>query len=125
MVEETTVIEHSSKKKSSSSSSSKHSSKSSKSESPLTILHDDTPEILHSDDTLALDDLTCVMCKGMDVSARNQLVECTECHSLYHQECHVPHISDSQIDVPRSVWYCSKCSKDTPPVMTKIIQLSF
>lgn len=118
MMEEAALSDHSSSssKKSKSSSSSKHSSKSSKNSSPVNLPTRDTPpDILQTDDTLALeileDDLTCVICKGMDVGARNRLVECLECHSLYHQECHVPHILDSQIDVPKQVWYCSNCSK--------------
>ncbi|XP_066586687.1 integrator complex subunit 12-like isoform X3 [Prorops nasuta] len=119
MMEEPVLSDHSSSsstKKSKSSNSSKHSSKSSKNSSPINLPSRDTPpDILQSDDTLALeileDDLTCVICKGMDVGARNRLVECVECHSLYHQECHTPHILDSQIDVPRLVWYCSDCTK--------------
>ncbi|CAK9811845.1 Integrator complex subunit 12 [Anthophora plagiata] len=121
MMEEPVLSDHSSsssskKSKSSSSSSSKHSSKSSKNSSPVNLPTRDTPpDIIQTDNTLALeileDDLTCVICKGMDVGARNRLVECLECHSLYHQECHVPHILDSQIDVPGLVWYCSNCSK--------------
>ncbi|XP_012278150.1 integrator complex subunit 12 [Orussus abietinus] len=104
------------KKSKSSGSSSKQSSKSSKNSSPVNLPARDTPpDVLAADDSLALeileDDLTCVICRGMDVGARNRLVECVECHALYHQECHVPHIQDSQIDVPRLVWYCSNCTK--------------
>ncbi|XP_046832329.1 integrator complex subunit 12 isoform X3 [Vespa crabro] len=121
MMEEPVLSDHSSSSSSKKSkSSSKHSSKSSKNSSPVNLPARDTPpEIIQSDDTLALeileDDLTCVICKGMDVGARNRLVECVECHSLYHQECHVPHILDSQIDVPRLVWYCSNCTKSQTP----------
>ena len=110
----------SSKKSKSSSSSSKHSSKSSKSASPEDVAARDTPttDILQTDDTLALeileDDLTCIVCKGMDVGARNRLVECVDCHALYHQECHNPPIQDAQIDVPRLVWYCANCLKTHP-----------
>jgi len=131
MMEEPVLSDHSSSssKKSKSSSSSKHSSKSSKNSSPVNLPARDTPpDILQSDDTLALeileDDLTCVICKGMDVGARNRLVECQECHSLYHQECHVPHILDSQIDnVPKQVWYCSNCSKSQVCVFTHVYNL--
>lgn len=129
MMEEPVLSDHSSSssKKSKSSSSSKHSSKSSKNSSPVNLPSRDTPpEILQTDD-LALeileDDLTCVICKGMDVGARNRLVECQECHSLYHQECHVPHILDSQIDVPKQVWYCSNCSKTQVCVFACIYNL--
>ncbi|XP_012234273.1 integrator complex subunit 12-like [Linepithema humile] len=116
MMEEPVLSDHSSSSSKKSKSSSKHSSKSSKNSSPVNLPARDTPpDILQTDETLALeileDDLTCVICKGMDVGARNRLVECQECHSLYHQECHVPHILDSQIDVPKQMWYCSNCSK--------------
>ncbi|XP_043279773.1 integrator complex subunit 12 isoform X2 [Venturia canescens] len=121
-MEEPVLSDHSSSgsSKKSKSSSSKHSSKSSKSGSPEDRVSRDTPpDILQSDDNLALeileDDLTCVICKGMDVGARNRLVECVDCHSLYHQECHVPPIQDSQIDVPRLIWYCSNCLKSHQP----------
>lgn len=122
-MEEPVLSDHSSgsgsKKSKGSSSSSKHSSKSSKNSSPVNLPPRDTPpDIIQSDDTFALeileDDLTCVVCKGMDVGARNRLVECVECHSLYHQECHTPHIVDTQFDDPRLVWYCSNCSKTQP-----------
>lgn len=132
MMEEAALSDHSSSssKKSKSSSSSKHSSKSSKNSSPVNLPTRDTPpDILQTDDTLALeileDDLTCVICKGMDVGARNRLVECLECHSLYHQECHVPHILDSQIDVPKQVWYCSNCSKSQVCVLTHVFMFSY
>lgn len=118
-MEEPVLSDHSSsssKKSKGSSSSSKQSSKSSKNSSPINLPSRDTPpDILQTDDNFALeileDDLTCVICKGMDVGARNRLVECVECHSLYHQECHTPHIMDAEIDDPRLVWYCSSCSK--------------
>lgn len=133
MMEEPVLSDHSSsssKKSKSSGSSSKHSSKSSKNSSPVNLPTRDTPpDVMQSDNTLALeileDDLTCVICKGMDVGARNRLVECLECHSLYHQECHVPHILDSQIDVPGLVWYCSNCSKSQVCVFTRIIIYCF
>ncbi|KAG8228548.1 hypothetical protein J437_LFUL017938 [Ladona fulva] len=66
-------------------------------------------------DDLALEileeDLMCVVCRGMDVGARNRLVECVECHSLYHQECHKPPIQEAHASDPRRVWTCSACTK--------------
>ena len=53
---------------------------------------------------------TCNICKQMDISSNNQLVECHECRLMYHQECHKPAITKKDLD-PRSIWYCSKCSK--------------
>ncbi|XP_071447649.1 integrator complex subunit 12-like [Hetaerina americana] len=81
-------------------------------------------------DDLALEileeDLMCVVCRGMDVGVRNRLVECVECHSLYHQECHRPTIQEAHASDPRRVWTCSACAKPqshqqstaskTPPV---------
>ncbi|XP_033104393.1 integrator complex subunit 12-like, partial [Anneissia japonica] len=55
--------------------------------------------------------LSCNVCKQISVSKGNQLVECQECHSLYHQKCHKPFVSDAEINDPRLVWYCSRCFK--------------
>uniref|UniRef100_A0A336KGM9 Integrator complex subunit 12 n=1 Tax=Culicoides sonorensis TaxID=179676 RepID=A0A336KGM9_CULSO len=60
-----------------------------------------------------LEDLFCKNCKRMDVSARNRLVECFDCHSLYHQECHVPPISESDANDQENSWYCSTCKEKT------------
>lgn len=65
-------------------------------------------DAMQIDDELDFTDLTCVSCRQMDVSVRNKLVECNECHSLYHQECHVPKIVD--INEQESSWICSFCS---------------
>lgn len=116
-MEEPVLSDHSScsSKKSKSSNSSKHSEKFNKSDSVEELhIRDSPPDITEMDDPLAEileDDLTCVVCKGMDVGAQNRLVECGDCHSLYHQECHAPPIQDSQIDVPKLVWYCINCIK--------------
>ena len=32
--------------------------------------------------------VACVVCKSFDVQTGNTLVECQDCHSLYHQDCH-------------------------------------
>lgn len=48
----------------------------------------------------------------MDVTAKNQLLECHECHSLYHQECHDPPIYQEELD-PSQMWYCSCCKRQT------------
>lgn len=47
----------------------------------------------------------------MSFGAKNRLVECSECHLLYHQECHKPPITENEINDPRLVWYCSECTK--------------
>ncbi|GLV45127.1 Integrator 12 [Carabus blaptoides fortunei] len=65
-----------------------------------------------SDNELELDllkeDLMCIICKGMGVGARNRLVECGDCHNLYHQECHDPTISDEEIE-SSDAWNCATC----------------
>ncbi|XP_023248465.1 integrator complex subunit 12-like isoform X2 [Copidosoma floridanum] len=108
-----------SSKKSKSSSSSKH-SKSSKNDSPI-IIREPTPDPLQSDDNLAdiLEDVACVICNEMSVGARNRLVECVKCGSLYHQECHTPHILDSQVDSHPGEWYCYNCTRTQLPPKEK------
>lgn len=66
--------------------------------------------------------LACVVCKQLDVTLGNQLIECQDCHSLYHQECHKPTVSDHEVSDPRHAWYCEKCKKQVkapnkPPKM--------
>ncbi|XP_059059830.1 integrator complex subunit 12 [Achroia grisella] len=52
------------------------------------------------------EDLTCVVCRQIAVQAGNRLVECDACHSLYHQDCHKPVISDNDMSVG---WQCASC----------------
>ncbi|CAH1267940.1 INTS12 [Branchiostoma lanceolatum] len=55
--------------------------------------------------------LVCVICRQMNVTPGNQLVECAECHNLYHQDCHRPPVTDSDVNDPRKVWYCQRCAR--------------
>ncbi|XP_036407402.1 integrator complex subunit 12-like [Megalops cyprinoides] len=55
--------------------------------------------------------LACVVCRQMTVTSGNQLVECQECHNLYHQECHKPQVTDKDVNDPRLVWYCARCTR--------------
>ncbi|XP_019625368.1 PREDICTED: integrator complex subunit 12-like isoform X3 [Branchiostoma belcheri] len=55
--------------------------------------------------------LVCVICRQMNVTPGNQLVECAECHNLYHQDCHRPPVTDSDVNDPRKVWYCQRCTR--------------
>uniref|UniRef100_A0A1B6CB99 Integrator complex subunit 12 n=1 Tax=Clastoptera arizonana TaxID=38151 RepID=A0A1B6CB99_9HEMI len=88
-------------------------------QSPTTESDSDTD----SDDDRVLEilekDLTCVVCRGMAVGPRNSLVECIECHSLYHQECHNPPVLETTINDPRLVWYCDTCTKTMNQVQAK------
>ncbi|KAI1289225.1 Ras and EF-hand domain-containing protein [Halotydeus destructor] len=63
--------------------------------------------------------LACVICKGIDVQSGNQLVECQDCHSLYHQDCHKPPATEQDINDPRFVWYCAKCTKTQKKITSK------
>ncbi|XP_046984975.1 integrator complex subunit 12-like isoform X3 [Schistocerca americana] len=65
------------------------------------------------------EDLTCIVCRGMDVAPRNRLIECTECHSLYHQECHQPPVGEADMEDPRSIWYCTDCLKTINRAVSK------
>ncbi|KAI5756407.1 hypothetical protein M8J77_024844 [Diaphorina citri] len=57
----------------------------------------------------------CFVCKnkraGGSSTSGNKLIECAECHSSYHQECHTPPISDSDAADPRLIWYCVQCMR--------------
>lgn len=53
-----------------------------------------------------LEELFCATCGDVHTSLRNQLVECCDCHLLYHQDCHKPVILDADA---KSDWQCSKC----------------
>lgn len=56
------------------------------------------------------DDLPCVICRRIDLSAKNRLIECSKCTSLYHQECHSPQIKDSDLVNGQELsWCCSNC----------------
>jgi integrator complex subunit 12 len=63
--------------------------------------------------------LACVICKQIDFAPNNQLVECQECHNLYHQECHKPALIDHDVSDPRFVWYCAKCQKTLKKIAVK------
>ncbi|CAH2300832.1 integrator complex subunit 12 [Pelobates cultripes] len=55
--------------------------------------------------------LACVVCRQMTVFSGNVLVECQECHNLYHQDCHKPQVTDKDVNDPRLVWYCARCTR--------------
>ncbi|CAG11487.1 unnamed protein product [Tetraodon nigroviridis] len=86
--------------------------------SPITVQtsKDLLPNISDYDETNADDfamemGLACVVCRQMTVSMGNQLVECQECHNLYHQDCHKPQVTDKDVNDPRLVWYCARCTR--------------
>lgn len=72
----------------------------------------------------AFGDLACVVCKNMDYKPGNQLVECQECHSLYHQSCHKPPATDPDVLDPRTIWNCSKCTKNMKKSSVKLAKSS-
>lgn len=55
----------------------------------------------------------------MTVASGNQLVECQECHNLYHQDCHKPQVTDKEVNDPRLVWYCARCTRQ----MKKMVRI--
>ncbi|XP_071975087.1 integrator complex subunit 12 [Engystomops pustulosus] len=87
--------------------------------SPITVpISKDIPiPDLSSFDETSADDfamemgLACVVCRQMTVFSGNQLVECQECHNLYHQDCHKPQVTDKDVNDPRLVWYCARCTR--------------
>ncbi|GAB1602366.1 integrator complex subunit 12-like isoform X2 [Argonauta hians] len=84
------------------------------------------PEIVvSSDDNMDTTDfildlgIACIMCQQFEVTSGNQLIECQECHHLYHQECHKPAVVGQDVNDPRFVWYCSRCVKSLEKMATK------
>lgn len=61
--------------------------------------------------------------RQMTVTMGNQLVECQECHNLYHQDCHKPQVTDKEVNDPRLVWYCARCTRQMKRMVRKIIYL--
>uniref|UniRef100_A0A3B3XC29 Integrator complex subunit 12 n=1 Tax=Poecilia mexicana TaxID=48701 RepID=A0A3B3XC29_9TELE len=96
--------------------------------SPITVQtsKDLLPNISDYDETNADDfamemGLACVVCRQMTVTMGNQLVECQECHNLYHQECHRPQVTDKEVNDPRLVWYCARCTRQMKRMMNIFI----
>ncbi|XP_036359186.1 integrator complex subunit 12 isoform X1 [Octopus sinensis] len=63
--------------------------------------------------------IACVNCQQFEVTSGNQLIECQECHNLYHQECHKPPVIGQDVNDPRFVWYCTRCVKSLEKMATK------
>lgn len=76
---------------------------------PLVAPTVSAPIIVPSDD-IECASISCVVCKRVEQRAGNEIVECQECHSLYHQECHKPSLANENVKDPRFVWYCSTCT---------------
>ncbi|XP_045482298.1 integrator complex subunit 12 [Harmonia axyridis] len=78
---------------------------------PVINIYEDS-KASNSDNELELDllkeDLMCVVCDGMDVAAKNQLLECSHCHALYHQDCHDPIVTSQD---SFESWVCSTCKE--------------
>lgn len=79
---------------------------------------EETEDIEMNDD---FNDLNCIICGSIMYSATNRLMECTECHSLYHQQCHSPVIED---DLYEGTWICSNCKDKAKPDMPNITEPS-
>lgn len=48
--------------------------------------------------------------RRVEQNVGNEIVECQECHSLYHIECHRQGLINENVKDPRFVWYCSACT---------------
>ncbi|KAG4079921.1 hypothetical protein HA402_006233 [Bradysia odoriphaga] len=70
---------------------------------------DDDDDLMEEAHLQEFQDLNCVVCRRIESSAKNRLIECTDCQSLYHQECHNPQISESDANENDSTWCCSHC----------------
>ncbi|XP_011197586.1 integrator complex subunit 12 [Bactrocera dorsalis] len=55
-------------------------------------------------------DLNCAVCGEMVFTATNRLIECSNCGTLYHQECHKPPITDEEASEGQEHnWQCDNC----------------
>ncbi|XP_013917599.1 PREDICTED: integrator complex subunit 12 [Thamnophis sirtalis] len=63
--------------------------------------------------------LACVVCRQITVTSGNPLVECQECHNFYHQDCHKPQVTDKEMNDPRVVWYCARCTRQLKKMAQK------
>lgn len=54
------------------------------------------------------EDLMCIVCNRIDVRANNCLLECSDCHMLYHQQCHEPIVTNQN---SFDAWICQNCKK--------------
>ncbi|XP_002734915.2 integrator complex subunit 12-like [Saccoglossus kowalevskii] len=81
--------------------------------------NDKQSESTDADDFAMEMGLACVLCRQLDVAPGNQLVECQECHNLYHQKCHKPAATDADVNDPRVVWYCTRCSRNIKKMASK------
>ncbi|MGH0157617.1 UNVERIFIED_CONTAM: hypothetical protein FKN15_033971 [Acipenser sinensis] len=84
------------------------------------------PDLSSFDETSADDfamemGLACVVCRQMTVTSGNQLVECQECHNLYHQDCHKPQVTDKDVNDPRLVWYCARCTRQMKRMVRNVM----
>ncbi|EDV28749.1 uncharacterized protein TRIADDRAFT_51968 [Trichoplax adhaerens] len=64
---------------------------------------------------------SCSVCKKANSNPGNQLVECEECHTRYHQSCHSPPVADKDVSDLRGVWYCVSCSERMKEMTTRQI----
>ncbi|KAH9516471.1 integrator complex subunit 12 [Dermatophagoides farinae] len=64
-------------------------------------------EMLDSNDASNIVNNQCIICKQGE--SNNRLLECQECRSCFHPECHKPIVPKKDINDPRSIWYCFKC----------------
>lgn len=65
---------------------------------------DDEDEDASTSAAMLLDDLTCKICRQMDNTANNPLLECTDCNQLYHSVC-----NNTKIPSDTSTFVCSVC----------------
>lgn len=68
-----------------------------------------------------LNDCTCCVCSSFNQENGNKLMECHNCQNLYHQECHVPPVSNEEANDPRLVWNCSGCTKSNVSLASLLV----
>merc|ERR1712228_599485 len=86
-----------------------------------TTSHDVLPRFTNKPGIINSD--PCSVCEKTTTSAKDQLIECNDCHQQYHQQCHDPAILDSVIQErqsdPRFIWQCKTCTIAVSKIATK------
>ncbi|CAH1407384.1 unnamed protein product [Nezara viridula] len=79
--------------------------------SPDSYASDSDSSSTNSEMVILEEDVTCSVCREGVYTQWNQIMDCAECHAVYHQQCHNPPVPDSDVSDPRVVWYCRNCTK--------------
>ncbi|GAV02118.1 hypothetical protein RvY_12720 [Ramazzottius varieornatus] len=62
----------------------------------------------------------CFVCGQGREEPGNRLLDCESCRKKFHQQCHVPKVTDIDPSDTRLIWYCAQCSAECARKATNI-----